>query len=155
MKIVPSQCANCCAPVEIPEGASQVKCTFCESMLLIVRTESAISTEFQEELFERLQDAAAELELQKLGAKLRALVRRWKRSRARYSKDGQFAVPTRRGSRIAITAGLILLVLALVNAFVGPAVFFPALVFLGLVTFIGGLVMVDSADRYRKAHKKS
>jgi LSD1 subclass zinc finger protein len=101
MKLLALNCNRCGAPLEVPEKAKFVTCTFCQTQLAVQRSGGAAYTEALEKLDERTEQIADDVEILKLQAELDRLDREWTSGRERYMRadnNGVMSVPTRAGA---------------------------------------------------------
>ena len=113
MKLLALNCNRCGAPLEVPEKAKFVTCTFCQTQLSVQRSGGAAYTEALEKLDERTEQIADDVEILKLQAELDRLDREWTSGRERYmrtNQEGVMSVPNRSaaviGMIISIVGGL-------------------------------------------------
>ena len=105
MKLLALNCNRCGAPLEVPEKAKFVTCTFCQTQLAVQRSGGAAYTEALEKLDERTEQIADDVEILKLQAELDRLDREWTSGRERYmlaNKEGVMSVPHRSAAVIGM-----------------------------------------------------
>ena len=83
MKLLALNCNHCGAPLEVPEKANYLTCTFCQTQLSVQRSGGAAYTEALEKLDERTEQIADDVEILKLQAELDRLDREWTSGRER------------------------------------------------------------------------
>ncbi len=140
MKLISLNCNHCGAPLDVPESAKFVTCSFCETQLKVERTASTYSTAAIDELKETTDSLSQDVAYLKLQNNLQALEHGWDRQRQTLmtrTKDGGARVPS---SRRAVFVGLapmgvgvVILFAGLGNSSGGPILF-------GLVTIVIGII---------------
>ena len=70
MKLLALNCNRCGAPLEVPQKAKFITCTFCQTQLSIQRSGGAAYTEALEELGERTEQLVDDVEVLKLQGEL-------------------------------------------------------------------------------------
>ena len=105
MKLLALNCNHCGAPLEVPEKANYLTCTFCQTQLSVQRSGGAAYTEALEKLDERTEQIADDVEILKLQAELDRLDREWTSGRERYmltNQEGVMSVPNRSAAVIGM-----------------------------------------------------
>ncbi len=103
MKLLALNCNRCGAPLEVPQKAKFITCTFCQTQLSIQRSGGAAYTEALEELGERTEQLVDDVEVLKLQGELNRLDREWMKHRERYmvrTQEGVMVVPSQSKSQV-------------------------------------------------------
>ena len=143
-------CNNCGAPLSVPDGVRFLTCSFCQSQLEVVQEGNAAFTKVLEQLQERTEQVATDVERLKLQNQLLSLEHEWDRQSRDlmvHNKEGRPHVPTV-GGAIAM-----LLIGGLMSAFalsIHPGM---GLLFI-VVIIIGATMQWTQADRYSRAKRQ-
>ena len=103
MKLLALNCNRCGAPLEVPQKAKFLTCTFCGTQLSVQRSGGAAYTEALEELGERTEKLVDDVEVLKLQGELDRLDREWTKHREQYmvrSEEGVMVVPNQSNARL-------------------------------------------------------
>jgi len=98
MKLLALNCNRCGAPLEVPQNAKSLTCTFCGTQLSVQRSEGTAYTEAIEEMGERTDKLVEDVEILKLQGELERLDREWTEEREKYmvrTNEGVMVVPSR------------------------------------------------------------
>lgn len=143
MKLLSLNCNQCGAPLEAPQKAKSVVCTFCEARLAVKQTASAFYTESLEHVeapTQTIQNDAEEIRVQK---ELLRIDREWDEQRegfVRRDQHGNIRVPSR-SDAISIGVGVAIGSLAVIAMAFIPGV--PgAFALFGLAAVAAGAVFV-------------
>lgn len=164
MKVISLNCNDCGAPLDAPEKAKFITCSFCNSRLAIQRTGSSYSTELLEELRDTTQSLADDVAKIKTRSEIEELDRAWELEREDFmvsGKDGRRSLPTKGGS---IVGGVMVACIGIFWTIFtsgitagapGAARIFPlfGLLFAGfgvVMSFLG----YQRADAYERAHRE-
>jgi LSD1 subclass zinc finger protein len=177
MTLEPLTCSHCGAPIEVPSSAKFVKCAHCGTRLVVKRTPTASYTEVLDQIGERTERMAEDLEAIRLQNELERIDREWQLQREQFmvrSKDGSTSVPSETGSAIgsiiAVVFGVFWLFMAVsifkaadsILPFFGPldvpfGCVGPFFVLFGVVFIVaalaGGFSSAAKARQYRDAEQ--
>ncbi|MEW4565075.1 hypothetical protein AB1K70_21300 [Bremerella sp. JC770] len=109
MNLIPLNCRNCGAPLQVPADLKHVTCMHCGTQLAIVHEGGAAYTERLEALSERteqIEDRLAQLHREQ---KIAALDRAWDKEEDEFKirrKNGSTELPSKAGSIIAGVTGV-------------------------------------------------
>ena len=157
MKLLALDCRHCGAPLEVPLGASRVRCEYCTSQLEI-RDDDRAPPEEETETDGDLDPPACdhgeladgEIDREQLLRDLTQLDRRWRAERGRFVGHGsQMNVPTKDR---ALAVGAIGTCCGLLLAFVGGSYHGPVAVIMGLIVIGVALLLgynsMEEAAKY-------
>lgn len=163
-------CNSCGAPLEVPEGASYVRCNHCRQQLAIRRSDSVTFTETVEDLVETTEALSDQIEELTRQNKLADLDRRWERDRERFmvkDSEGRLRMPNSGGAVVggfvAVAFGVVWTAMAIGITSGAPAegpfgvarIVFPAF---GILFIVGGFIAAmnqhQKAGEYRAAEQR-
>ncbi len=141
MKLIALNCNHCGAPLEVPETANFVTCSFCETRLAVERTETTYSTTVLEQLQRKTTSLSREVAHLRLENELERLRREWEERRPSLmvrTQEGGLCVPNERvGQFTAVfcfTLGIAAILFTVVKWSLIPTAF---ALFFGLCGFVG------------------
>ena len=156
MKLISLTCSHCGAPLEVPEEARFVTCTYCSSRLGVHRSGGAVYTEVLDVLERRTEKLAEDVETLKLQNQLERLDREWMMEREQYlvrGKHGGRHLPSKTGVMIMLVFvvgfGIFWMASAARIGFV-PAIFGVFFIGFAVVTFV---TMFSKADQYERRRR--
>lgn len=166
MNLIPLNCRNCGAPLQVPGDLKHVTCMHCGTQLAIVHEGGAAYTEKLDALVEwtgQIEDKLDDLHREQ---KLAALDREWDKAQEDFmirGKNGTTHLPSKGASVVAGIGGLGMGIVAMVIGFGmtsggGDSLGGPLFILIGfavLVVGIGAMVwQFDRADAYEKAKQR-
>ena len=89
MKTIALNCNECGAPLDVPESARFVTCSFCESRLSVEQTGNTYSTVLLEKLTATTEGLADEVRRLRAKTELASLDREWEQTRDSLMIQGQ------------------------------------------------------------------
>jgi len=142
-------CANCGAPLRIPETAQFVTCNHCHSSLAVKRMDTITLTEKLEQTHERLEETERKLAELVYKNEISEENRRWERQERGLlvtDKNGNQHKPSMLGGIMALVVTVIIGLVAAGG--IGPfALIFPVFGFFGLMLTMHKVKAYDDAHR--------
>jgi len=117
MNLIPLNCRNCGAPLQVPADLKHVTCMHCGTQLAIVHEGGAAYTEKLDELSERTEQIEEKLDELHREQKLAALDREWDKAQEGFKfrrKDGSTYLPSKGGSILSGIIGIGMGIVAMV-----------------------------------------
>ena len=158
MKLLSLNCNKCGAPLDVPGKVRYLTCQYCSAKLSVQRSNGAAYTEVLEDIDERTEKIADDVETIKLQNRLERLDREWNGWRVGYmirGKDGEYSIPTMAGSMVGGLFVAAFGVVWIIFAFsMGAPVFFPlfGVIFIAFALF--GTITVSRKARAYKDHQR-
>lgn len=159
MKLLSVKCNDCGAPLEVAESTRFVTCNHCGSQLAVQRTASSVFTEKLEQLSQKTDQIAGNLEVIRLQNELERIDREWAMERESLlvrGKEGQVHEPS--GSSSLVGAFVAIMVgtgWMIFTSRMGAPAIFPLF---GLVFIIAGVAGAFSghsrANRFNAARSR-
>lgn len=151
-------CNHCGAPLEVPALARFITCGHCGSRLAVHRTGSAAYTEVLEQIGERTERIAQDVEAIRLQNELERIDREWHLEQERYlvrDEDGSTSLPNAVGAVVGAVVAVIFLLFWIGGVMqTGAPAFFPLFGILGLLVVVfGAISSFNKAGGYQDAER--
>ena len=153
MKLISLNCNHCGAPLEVPESAKFVTCSFCETQLKVERTASTYSTAAIAELKETTDSLSQDVAYLKLQNSLQVLEHGWDRQRQTLmtrKKDGSTRGPS---SQRAVLVGIAPMAVGVVILFAGLGSPSGGAILFGLAAIVIGIIAGVTEHSRRTAYE--
>ena len=157
MKLISLNCNHCGAPLDVPEKANFVTCSFCEARLKVECTGTTWSTTVLEEIQQTTKSLAEDVARLKTQSDLQMLDQSWDRERHRYMIKGEnnrYSVPSVGAAIAGCIVGVVVLAAFMLKTSQvgGPFAMFGVV---GIAIVILNTVrVVNKAEQYRRGRKR-
>ncbi|PQO36801.1 hypothetical protein C5Y96_06440 [Blastopirellula marina] len=162
MNLIPLNCRNCGAPLQVPSDLKHVTCMHCGTQLAVVHEGGAAYTEKLDALTERTDQIEDKLAVLHREQKLAALDREWDKAQEGFKvrrKDGSTYLPSKAGSVLAgvlgVGVGLFIIMIGIGMPGGSPGGMFVLFGFVAMFLGVGGTVwQYHRADAYEQAKSR-